>query len=69
MHDKAALVETTILVDYLRGSDAAVEYLDKARAEGDLFCSTVTQAELAAPSASITSTFPAASLSVVERCT
>ena len=41
-----ALVETTILVDYLRGSDAAAEYLDKARAEGDLLCSTVTLAEL-----------------------
>ena len=46
MRDKAVLVETTILVDYLRGSDAAAEYLDKARAEGDLLCSTVTQAEL-----------------------
>jgi predicted nucleic acid-binding protein len=39
-------VETTILVDYLRGSDAAAEYLDKARAEGDLLCSAVTEAEL-----------------------
>ena len=39
MRDKAVLVETTILVDYLRGSDAAAEYLDKARAEGDLLCS------------------------------
>jgi hypothetical protein len=46
MRDKAVLVETTILVDYLRGSDAAAEYLDNARAEGDLLCSTVTQAEL-----------------------
>lgn len=46
MRDKAVLVETTILVDYLRGSDEAAEYLDKARAEGDLFCSVVTQAEL-----------------------
>ena len=46
MRDKAVLVETTILVDYLRGSDAAAEYLDKARAEGDVLCSTVTQAEL-----------------------
>ena len=36
MRDKAVLVETTILVDCLRGSDAAAEYLDKARAEGDL---------------------------------
>ena len=46
MRDKAVLVETTILVDYLRGSDAAAKYLDNARAEGDLLCSTVTQAEL-----------------------
>jgi len=46
MHDKAGLVETTILVDYLRASDAAAKYLDKARAEGDLLCSTVTHAEL-----------------------
>jgi predicted nucleic acid-binding protein len=46
MRDKAVFVEITILVDYLRGSDAAAEYLDKARAEGDLLCSTVTQAEL-----------------------
>jgi predicted nucleic acid-binding protein len=46
MRDKAVLVETTILVDYLRGSDAAAEYLDKARSEGGLLCSTVTQAEL-----------------------
>jgi tRNA(fMet)-specific endonuclease VapC len=46
MADNAVLVETTILVDYLRGSDAAAEYLDKACAEGDLLCSAVTQAEL-----------------------
>jgi predicted nucleic acid-binding protein len=46
MPDDAVLVETTILVDFLRGSDAAAEYLDKARAEGDLLCSGVTQAEL-----------------------
>ena len=46
MPDKAVLVETTILVDYLRGSDAAAQYLDKARAEGDLLCSVVTHAEL-----------------------
>ena len=46
MRDKAVLVETTILVDCLRGSDAAAEYMDKGRTEGDLLCSTVTQAEL-----------------------
>src|SRR5437660_12010959 len=46
MRDKAVLVEATILVDYLRESDAAAEYLDKARAEGDLRSSTVTPAEL-----------------------
>lgn len=46
MRDKAVLVETTILVDYLRGSDEAAEYLDKARADGDLLCSAVSQAEL-----------------------
>jgi predicted nucleic acid-binding protein len=46
MRDKTVLVETTILVDYLRGSDDAADYLDKARAEGELLCSTVTQAEL-----------------------
>lgn len=46
MRDKAVLVETTILVDYLRGSEAAATYLDEARAEGDLLCSAVTEAEL-----------------------
>lgn len=46
MRDNAVLVETTVLVDYLRGSDTAAEYLDKARAEGDLLCSAVTHAEL-----------------------
>src|SRR5438445_11428072 len=40
---RAWLVETTILVDYLRGSDAAAEYLDMARAEGDLLCSPSTR--------------------------
>lgn len=46
MRNNAVLVETTVLVDYLRGSDAAAEYLDKARADGDLLCSAITHAEL-----------------------
>lgn len=46
MADSAVLVETTILVDYLRGSPAAADYLDAARAEGELFSSAVTKAEL-----------------------
>ena len=40
------LVETTILVDYLRGANAAADYLDAARADADLVCSLVTAAEL-----------------------
>jgi predicted nucleic acid-binding protein len=40
------LVETTILVDFLRGSDAAAEYLDASRAEAALICSAITSAEL-----------------------
>jgi len=46
MPDNAVLVETTILVDFLRRSMAAADYLDTARAETDLFCSVVTRAEL-----------------------
>ena len=46
MADSAVLVETTILVDYLRGSPAAADYLDVARSEGELFSSAVTKAEL-----------------------
>lgn len=40
------LVETTILVDFLRGSDAAADYLDTARTHANLVCSLVTAAEL-----------------------
>jgi len=40
------LIETTILVDYLRRSAAAADYLDTARSQGNLICSAVTQAEL-----------------------
>ncbi len=40
------LVETTILVDLLRGSAAAADYLDGRRAIGDIACSAVTAAEL-----------------------
>jgi predicted nucleic acid-binding protein len=42
----AVLVETTILVDFLRGSDAAADYLDAARITGTLISSAVTKAEL-----------------------
>src|ERR1700692_477801 len=42
----AILVDTTILVDLLRGSDAAADFLDAARVEGGLICSAVTKAEL-----------------------
>jgi predicted nucleic acid-binding protein len=42
----AVLVETTILVDFLRRSDAAADYLDAARRQANLICSAVTQAEL-----------------------
>ncbi len=41
-----ALVETTILVDFLRGAAAAAAYLDEARPHGTLVCSAVTAAEL-----------------------
>jgi hypothetical protein len=40
------VVETTILVDYLRGETAAAEYLDEARTHGIRVCSAVTAAEL-----------------------
>jgi hypothetical protein len=40
------LVETTILIDLLRHSAAAADYLDDARAQGTLICSAVTEAEL-----------------------
>ena len=40
------LVETTILVDFLRGTSAAAEYLDEVRSSGALICSAVTAAEL-----------------------
>jgi predicted nucleic acid-binding protein len=43
---KALLMETTILVDFLRGSQAAAEYLDRARFEANLVTSNVTAAEL-----------------------
>jgi len=42
----AVLVETTVLVDLLRGSVSAADYLDKARSQGPLFSSDVTRAEL-----------------------
>jgi tRNA(fMet)-specific endonuclease VapC len=44
--DNAILVETTILVDFLRQTPAAADYLDEARAHGPLICSVVTEAEL-----------------------
>ncbi len=40
------LVDTSILVDFLRGTDAAAKFLDTARAEARLSCSAVTVAEL-----------------------
>lgn len=42
----AVLIETTILVDLLRRSAAAADYLDYARTQGTLICSVVTKAEL-----------------------
>ena len=42
----AVLVDTTILVDLLRGYDAAADFLDATRAEENLICSAVTKAEL-----------------------
>jgi tRNA(fMet)-specific endonuclease VapC len=46
MRDSALLVETTILVDFLRGLAAAADYLDEARSGARLICSAVTKAEL-----------------------
>jgi predicted nucleic acid-binding protein len=46
MPDSSVLIETTVLVDFLRGTMAAADYLDQARAEGALVCSQVTAAEL-----------------------
>jgi predicted nucleic acid-binding protein len=42
----AVLIETTILVDFLRRSDDAADYLDSARLDSTLICSVVTKAEL-----------------------
>jgi len=50
MPDSALLIETTILVDFLRGSAAAADYLDAARPRAKLICSAVTKAELIAGS-------------------
>ena len=46
MPASAVLVETTILVDLLRGSDEAADYLDAVRSQQALICSAVTSAEL-----------------------
>ena len=46
MPASAVLIETTILVDYLRQSAAAADYLDQTRVESNLLCSVVTKAEL-----------------------
>ena len=46
MPASAVLVETTILVDFLRQSDAVADYLDAARIRNMLICSAVTKAEL-----------------------
>ena len=46
MPDRAVLIETTVLVDFLRQSVAAADYLDTARTQENLICSTVTSAEL-----------------------
>jgi predicted nucleic acid-binding protein len=46
MSDSAVLVETTILVDFLRRSVPAADYLDATRARANLICSVVTKAEL-----------------------
>ena len=43
---EAILLDTTILVDFLRGHVAAAEFLDTARAGAQLGCSAVTVAEL-----------------------
>jgi hypothetical protein len=48
MPDSALLVETTILVDFLRGSGPAADYLDATRSVANLICSAVTKAELIA---------------------
>jgi tRNA(fMet)-specific endonuclease VapC len=42
----AVLVETTILVDFLRGSGDAADYLEATRPQATMICSAVTQAEL-----------------------
>ncbi len=46
MPANALMVETTVLVDFLRGSDVAADYLDVVRLRTTLICSAVTQAEL-----------------------
>lgn len=46
MTPSAILIETTVLIDLLRRSVAAAEYLDHARATMNLVCSAVTKAEL-----------------------
>jgi tRNA(fMet)-specific endonuclease VapC len=46
MPNNAALIETTILVDFLRRSADAADYLDAVRLNASLICSAVTKAEL-----------------------
>lgn len=46
MPDNAILIETTVLIDFLRRSADAADFLDSARADGELLCSAVTKAEL-----------------------
>lgn len=46
------MIETSVLVDVLRGIDEAASYLDQARAEADLVCSHTVEAELIAGAAS-----------------
>ena len=46
LSDEAVLIETTVLVDFLRGTDEASDFLDAVRRDTALVCSVVTQAEL-----------------------
>lgn len=44
----SALVDTSILIDYLRGNDDAAQLLETERASGELHASEITRLELLA---------------------
>ena len=48
MNPHKILVDTDVLIDFLRRKEKAVQILDEASDAGDLYCSVITLAELVA---------------------